>query len=82
MVRFGDRSDDGETEPVSVGVAGALVAGLLERSEEPVEFAGRNGRACVADGDCGAPGGGDGGDLDGSTGGVVVQRVVDEVGHE
>ena len=42
VVRFGDCPDDGEAESVSVGVAGALVAGLLEGPKEPIELAGRN----------------------------------------
>ena len=39
-VGLGDGLDDGQAEPVSVGVADSFAADLLERLEEPLDLAG------------------------------------------
>ena len=82
MVRVGDRLDDGESQPVAVVVAGAGAVQSLERLEETLDLLGWNGRAGVRDGHEGMPVTSPGGDLDVSAGGVVADRVVDQVGDQ
>jgi hypothetical protein len=50
-VGLDDGGDDGEAESVPAAMAKALVVGLLERLEKPVDLAGRDGRSGVADRD-------------------------------
>ena len=78
-VRGGDRLDDGESQSVSVVVPGTGAAQSLEGLEETLDLFGRDGRAGVRDGHEGAAVAGPGGDLDLSAGGVVADRVVDQV---
>ncbi len=82
MVGVGDGLDDGEAEAVPVGVPDALAAFPLERLKESVDLARRDSRAGVADGDGGLSFSRDGGDLDSPAGGVVAERIVDEVCDE
>ena len=82
IVRVGDRLDDGESQSVAAVVAGTGAAQSLEGLEETLDLLGRDGRAGVRDRHEGVPVAGPGGDLDMSAGGVVADRVVDQVGDQ
>ena len=77
-----DRLDDGESQPVSVVVASAGVDESFERFEQALDLFGRHGRAGVRDRHDGVPVAGRGRDLEVSTGRVVADRVVDQVGDQ
>ena len=79
VVRGGDSLDDGEPEAVPVGVLGSGAAESLEGLEQPLYLIDRDHRAAVGDGHEGVLVADPGGDLDMPAGGVVVDRVVDQV---
>jgi hypothetical protein len=47
-VSFGDCSDDGQAEPVSVRVSDTLAADLLQRLKEPLDLSGWDHRTGIA----------------------------------
>ena len=53
VVGVGYRLHDREAQPEALGVAGAVGGERLERPEQPLELAERDGRAAVVDGDDG-----------------------------
>ena len=81
-MRGRDRVDDREPQSVSATVAGPGAVQSLEWLEETPELFGRDGRAGVRDRHEGVAIAGTGRDLDISTGRVVAERVVEEVGDE
>ena len=81
-MRGGDRLHDREAETVAVIRADAGVAEPLERLKEALDVGGGDDGSGVADPESGAVGRGAGRDLDRAAGGVVADRVVEQVRHE
>jgi hypothetical protein len=67
---------------VTASTAGALAVELLERLEQPADFARRDHGAGVGDRETGTAGGSRRGDQDPAAGHVVPDGVVDQVGHQ
>jgi hypothetical protein len=67
---------------VAIGVLGAGAAESLEGLEETLDLFGRDGRAGVRDGQDGVAVEGSTGHFDISSGGVVADRVVEQIGDQ
>jgi hypothetical protein len=81
-MRVRDRLDDRNSQSVSALVLGTGAVEWLEGLEETLDLFGRYGRAGVSYRCEGVSVAGPGGDFDMSFGGVVADRVVDQVGDQ
>ena len=76
----GDRADNGQAEPMTIGVAGAVRADPLKWLEEPADLVFRNRRPGVGDSQDGVVVTGLGVHLDVASGQVITDCVVNQVG--